>query len=216
MLPSISIITPVYNGAMTIADCIRSVQSQSYPAEHIIVDGCSTDYTIKIVKDMAPSAYILSEPDEGMYDAMNKGISLANGDIIGIMNADDYYVNNQVLSKIVKIFHIKNVDSVFADLVFVKPENLNKIVRFYRGSDFSLRQLSYGWMPPHPTFFVKREIYEKYGRFKTNYKIAADFEILARFFYKHKITFYYLPEVIVKMRTGGVSTRSLKSNWILN
>jgi glycosyltransferase involved in cell wall biosynthesis len=213
----ISIITVVRNGAHTIRDCIESVLNQTYPVEYIIIDGCSTDGTLDIVKEYGSKiSRVVSEPDKGIYDAMNKGIGLTTGDVVGILNADDFYINNQILAKIIDEFQTKSVDSVFADLVYVRPDNLNKIVRFYSGANFDLRIFAYGWMPPHPTFFVKRKIYEKYGSFRTDYKIAADFELLVRFLVKQRVSFSYLPEVLVKMRTGGASTRNLKSNWILN
>ena len=213
----ISIITVVRNEVHTIRDCIESVLGQTYPVEYIIIDGGSTDGTLDIIKEYeANIARFISGPDEGIYDAMNKGIGLATGDVVGILNADDFYIDCHVLSKIVDEFRTKSVDSVFADLVYVNPENLNKIVRFYSAADFNLNKFSYGCMPPHPTFFVKRKIYEKYGGVKTDYKIAADFELLTRFMVKQRISYSYLPEVIVKMRTGGISTRNFKSNWILN
>lgn len=215
-MPKISIVTVVRNGAATISDCLVSVRSQTFPVEHIIIDGCSTDSTLEIVNRVSPEARILSEPDSGIYDAMNKGIGLASGDIIGILNADDFYSDENVISKIINTFDTIPVDALFADLVFIKPDNPDKIVRYYSGANFTLSKFADGWMPPHPTFFVKRECYEKFGLFKTDYQIAADFELLARFLVSHQIRYHYLPEVIVKMRTGGLSTRSLRSNVILN
>jgi hypothetical protein len=147
---------------------------------------------------------------------MNKGLRVATGAIIGILNSDDFYIDNQVLEKVAGVFIDKKVDAVYADLVYVNPDNLNKVVRYYRAANFTPDKFAYGWMPPHPTFFVRREIYEKYGLFKTDYKIAADYELLVRFIAKYRISCHYIPEVIVKMRTGGASTKSFKSNWILN
>lgn len=216
MNTSITIITAVYNGASTIGDCLKSINSQTVAVEHIIIDGVSTDNTLDIVREISPHASILSEPDKGIYDAMNKGINLATGDIVGILNADDFYINNQVLEKVAKVFADKAVDAVFADLVFVNPSNLDKVVRYYRADNFKPSKFAYGWMPPHPTFFVRRKIYELFGTFKLDYRIAADFELLTRFLVNERVSYSYLPEVIVKMRTGGVSTRNLKSNWILN
>jgi glycosyltransferase involved in cell wall biosynthesis len=213
---SISIITATYNSAATVADCLRSVASQTEHAEHIIIDGASSDGTLEIVRRLSPGARILSEPDRGIYDAMNKGIQLASGDVIGILNSDDYFLNNQVLSKVLAAFDTYQVDGVFADLVFVRPDNPDKIVRYYRGAGFSPSRFAYGCMPPHPTFFVRRKCYEEFGSFKTGYRIAADFELMARFMVKHKMSYHYLPEILVKMRTGGASTKSLKSNVILN
>lgn len=212
----ISIITVVRNGADTIRDCIESILNQSYPVEYIVVDGCSTDGTLDIIREYAGIAKIISEPDQGIYDAMNKGIKLASGDIVGILNSDDFYVDNNVISVIVNEFETKKLDSVFADLVFIKREEPQKIVRYYNSSHFNPKKFNYGWMPAHPTFFVKRNIYERYGLFKTDYKIASDYELLTRFLSKYKISYSYIPKVIIKMRTGGLSTKSLKSNWILN
>lgn len=213
-----SIITTVYNGAATIEDTILSVASQSYPdIEHIIIDGSSTDGTLSLIKKHGNKvAKFISEPDNGIYDAMNKGISIATGDIVGILNSDDVYYNNQCISTVVSEFQKQSVGSIFADLVYVCRDNLQKVVRYYSSANFSPRKFAFGWMPAHPTFFVRRKLYEKYGKFKTDYTIAADYELLVRFLAKHKITYSYVPEVLVKMRVGGTSTKSLKSNWILN
>jgi glycosyltransferase involved in cell wall biosynthesis len=214
----VSIITVVYNNKVTIADAIESVLSQDYPEiEHIIIDGLSTDGTQEIIRSYGDRiTRFVSEKDKGIYDAMNKGIKLASGNIIGILNSDDFYENNDVISTVVKEFEAKNVDSVFADLVFITREEPQKIVRYYDSSYFNSKRFSYGWMPAHPTFFVKRDIYERYGLFKTDYKIASDYELLARFLAKYKISYSYIPKVIIKMRTGGLSTKNLKSSWILN
>lgn len=214
----VSIITVVLNNAPYIEDCIQSVIGQNYQNyEYIIIDGGSTDGTVDIVKKY--NRYIskwISEPDQGMYDAMNKGIKLASGDVIGMLNADDWYTDSDVISIVAEEFEVKNVDSIFADLVFVKREHPQKILRYCDSSLFKAERFAYGWMPAHPTFFVKRIFYEKYGLFKTDYHIAADFELLARMLGNRKISYSYLPAIIVKMRTGGLSTKSLKSNWILN
>ncbi|WP_457747002.1 glycosyltransferase family 2 protein [Sulfurimonas sp.] len=214
----VSIITVVYNNKSTISDAIESVLTQTYKnIEYIIVDGASSDGTVDVIKSYGDKINkFVSEPDNGLYDAMNKGIELATGDVVGILNSDDFYVDRFVIDKIVKEFKEKKVDSVYADLVYVKPENLEKIVRYYDSSKFHPSKFAYGWMPAHPTFFVKKWVYEKYGRFKTDYKIAADYEILVRFLEKYKINYFYLDEVIVKMRMGGISTRGFKSNYILN
>jgi len=211
----ISIITVVWNNAKTIKDAIESVLSQTYKnIEYIVVDGASTDRTIEIVKSYGNKiTKFISEPDKGLYDAMNKGIGLATGDVVGILNSDDFYIDEYVIEKIVKEFEEKEVDSVYADLVFVKPDNLTKTVRYYDSSHFTPSKFAYGWMPAHPTFFVKKEIYDRYGVFRTDLKIGADFDILARFLYTHKISYSYMQEVLVKMRIGGVST-SFSSLWI--
>lgn len=215
-MTTISIITVTYNASTTIADCMRSVASQTMPVEHVIIDGASTDNTLDIVRELSLHAHILSEPDHGIYDAMNKGILLATGDIIGILNADDYYTNSQVLEKVLERFQESGADALFADLVYVRPENLDRVVRYYSGANFTPDKFAWGWMPPHPTFFVRRELYDRFGLFRKDYRIAADFELTARFLARHQVLYTYLPEVIVRMRTGGVSTRNLQSNWILN
>lgn len=212
----VSIITTVFNNRDTIESAVQSVLGQNYPnIEYIIVDGGSNDGTIDIInkyKDRV--AKFISEKDKGIYDGMNKGIRLASGDIIGILNSDDFYYDNNVISNVVKEFEIKNVDSVFADLVYINGNQ--KIVRYYSSSNFNPKKFAYGWMPAHPTFFIKRKIYEKYGLFKTDYEIASDYELLVRLLARYRISYSYIPKVLVKMRTGGLSTRTLKSNWILN
>lgn len=213
----ISIITVVRNNKKTIKDAIESVLGQTYKdIEYIIIDGASTDGTVKVVKSYGDKiSKFLSEPDCGLYDAMNKGIALASGDVVGILNSDDFYIDNGVIERVVKEFEKSQAGSVFADLVYVKSDNLNKVVRYYDSSHFTPQRFAYGWMPAHPTFFVRRWVYEKYGLFRTDLKIAADFDILARFLYTHKISYSYMKEVLVKMRLGGVST-SFSSIWINN
>jgi len=218
----ISIITVVYNNKDTIQDAMNSVLSQDYDnLEYIIVDGASTDGTVEVINEAIRihskrNIKFISEKDNGIYDAMNKGVKLATGDMIGMLNSDDLYINNDIISTVVNEFMTKNVDSVFADLVYVRVDDLDKIVRYYSSATFHPKKMAYGWMPAHPTFFVKREVYEQYGLFKTDYTIAADYELIARFLVKNKVSYSYIPKVLVKMRTGGASTRNLKSNWILN
>ncbi len=211
----ISIITVVWNNEATIKDAINSVLSQTYKdIEYIIVDGASTDGTIEIVKSYGDKiTKFISEADKGLYDAMNKGIALATGDVVGILNSDDFYIDDHVIENVVKVFHEKNVDSMFADLVYVKPDNLQKVVRYYDSSKFLPDKFQYALYPAHPTFFVKKWVYDKYGLYKTDYKIVADFDIMARFLYTHNISYAYLNQPIIKMRVGGVST-SLSSLWI--
>jgi len=211
----VSIVTVVWNNKDTIKYAIESVLSQTYPnVEYIIIDGASTDSTIEIIKGYGNKINkFISEPDHGIYDAMNKGLKLATGDVIGILNSDDMYINNHIIEKIIKIFELHNVDSLFADLVFVRSDNLERTIRYYDSSKCLPNNFKKALYPAHPTFFVKREIYEKYGYFKTDYKIAADFDLMARFLYTHNISYYYLQEPIIKMRIGGVST-SLKSLYI--
>jgi glycosyltransferase involved in cell wall biosynthesis len=215
-MPTITIITATYNAASTVGDCLQSVAAQTHPCEHIIIDGASTDTTLEIVRRISPTARILTEPDEGIYDAMNKGIRLATGDIVGILNADDFYIDPFVLEKVTTFFRDSDAEVIFADLLYVRPDNLKKAVRYYSGANFTPEKFAWGWMPPHPTLFVRRELYDRYGLFRTDYRIAADFELTARFLFRHRVRYAYLPEVFVLMRTGGISTRNFSSNWILN
>ena len=214
----ISIITVSYNSRSTIADTIFSVNGQAYPdKEHIVIDGGSTDGTFeKVLHHRDKLSKIISEEDRGIYDAMNKGVSLADGDIIGFLNSDDIYADKRVLDKVVLWMERYNLDSVFGDLVYVAPRDTNRIVRYYSSKNFSPRQIAFGYMPAHPTLFFHKRVYDKYGLFKIDYQIAGDFEYVARVFVSGDIRFKYIPEVMVKMRTGGASTRSLRSNWILN
>lgn len=213
----ISIITVVRNNEKTIKDAIESVLGQTYKnIEYIIIDGKSTDGTVEVIKSYENKiSKFISEPDKGLYDAMNKGIKFSTGDVVGILNSDDFYINEFVIERVVKEFEEKKIDSLFADLVYVKSQNVNKIVRYYDSGYFNPSKFAYGWMPAHPTFFVKRSVYEKYGLFRTDLKTSADFDILARFLYTHKISYSYIKEVLVKMRLGGVST-SISSIWVNN
>jgi glycosyltransferase involved in cell wall biosynthesis len=214
----VSIITVTLNSAEYIEDCIKSVVCQNHKEiEHIVIDGGSTDGTIDVIRKFDNKiASWVSEPDSGIYDAMNKGIRMATGDVVGILNADDFYVSNEVISLIKNEFFSKHVDSVFADLVYVKRNNNDAVVRYYQSSNFHPQKFAYGWMPAHPTFFVKRHFYDQYGTFKTDYRIAADFELLVRFLAKYQLSFSYIPKVIIKMRAGGLSTKNIKSNLTLN
>jgi glycosyltransferase involved in cell wall biosynthesis len=212
----ISIITVTYNSEKTINETLESVFRQNYAnIEHIIVDGGSVDDTIDIVRSYGSNIEkFISEPDEGIYDAMNKGISLASGDVIGILNSDDFYINEFVIEKVAKEFE-KKIDCLYADLVYVRAGNLNKTVRYYDSGRFSPSKFSHGWMPAHPTFFVKKDVYNKYGAFRTDLKIAADFDLMIKFLYTHNLVYSYIKEPIIKMRIGGVST-SFSSIWINN
>jgi len=214
----ISIITVVLNNKPYIEDCINSVLGQSYKnIDYIIVDGGSTDGTVDVIRKYERHlSHWLSEKDRGIYEAMNKGIKLATGEVVGILNSDDYYENGDVIAAVAEEFHKQEVASVFADLVYVKRDDTSVVVRYYDSSFFSPEKFAYGWMPAHPTFFVKRIYYELYGLFKTDYRIAADYELLTRFLGKYGISYRHISKVIVRMRTGGVSTRNLKRNWILN
>lgn len=208
----ISIITVAYNSAKTIEDTLNSVVNQDYRSiEYIIIDGGSTDDTLQIVeKYKSQIAFILSEKDKGIYDAMNKGIASATGDIIGILNSDDFYTHSHVLSKIVSEFK-PGIDGVYADLVYVDPVDTAKTTRTWKSGNYKVGAFLKGWMPPHPTFFVRKEIYDKYGAYALNLSSAADYEFMLRVIHKHVIKLAYLPETIVRMRAGGASNASLKN-----
>ncbi len=209
----ISIITAVLNKRDTIEDCIMSVQSQTYRnIEHIIVDGGSRDGTLEIIKKHQNNiAKVVSEPDNGIYDALNKGFKLATGDIIGFLHADDIYASETVLEKVIDVFIKYDVDSCYGDLLYVDKNNINKVIRYWKSSEFKEGSFKYGLHPPHPTFFVKKWVYDKYGGFNTDFKISSDYELMLRFLEKYKIKAYYIPEVLVKMRWGGKSNKSLKN-----
>jgi glycosyltransferase involved in cell wall biosynthesis len=211
--PKISIITISYNAAETISDTIKSVINQDYEnIEYIIVDGGSKDKTADIVRSFGFEIdTFVSEKDKGIYDAMNKGLAMATGDVIGILNADDVYADTKVISDVVKKMQEENTDSLYADLVYVKRENVNQITRYWKAGKYTSGKFLKGWMPPHPTFFVKRELYHKYGNFTLDLTTSSDYEIMLRLLHKYKISVSYLPRVITKMRLGGVSNLSLKN-----
>jgi glycosyltransferase len=210
--PKISIITVSFNSAQTIGDTLKSVAAQSHPnIEHIIIDGASTDQTMKIVADFPHVEKSISEADEGIYFAMNKGIALASGDVIGILNADDLYADDEVIAKVAAVFEDAAVDATYADLVFVDREDVSKVFRTWKSGPFKRSSMYNGWMPPHPTFFVRRSVYEKYGHFNTILRSAADYELMLRFLLKHEISLSYIPQTIINMRQGGKSTASISN-----
>jgi len=213
----ISVITVTYNSAATLADTLNSVRQQDYPhVEHILVDGGSTDGTVDIIRSYPHVAKWISEKDKGLYDAINKGIQMAEGDVVGILNSDDFFPANDIMSKIAGAFAANKVDAVFGDIAFVRPGRLDKIVRLYSSRKFTPRRFAYGYMPAHPSFYVSKRCYDAMGLYKFDYKIAADYELLMRFIYKHKIPYFYLPEILVYMRTGGVSNKNVLSRYVLN
>lgn len=206
--PTISIITVCYNSARTIRETIDSVLKQDYPKiEYIIVDGASTDQTKDIIASYKSGiAVFKSEKDRGLYDAMNKAIDLATGEVVGILNSDDIYASHDVISTVMNEFVSKNVDCVFGDLYYFRTGNQDKALRYYRGKQFSRNKIRLGITPPHPAFFVRRQVYEKYGKFDLQFKYAADFDLMLRFLYVHSVSYSYIPMIMVKMRLGGVST----------
>lgn len=214
---TISIITATYNSAATIRDTLDCVSSQTYQdIEHIIVDGRSTDKTLDIVAAYPHVAKIHSEKDNGIYDAMNKGVGMATGDIIGILNSDDMYTDELVLQKVAEAFADPNVMTVYADLQYVDQDNPEKIIRTWKTGNFNKKRFYYGWMPPHPTFFVRKEVYEQVGLFNTSLRSAADYELMLRVLVKYGMSVAYIPHVIVRMRTGGMSNASLRNRLLAN
>lgn len=213
----VSIITASYNSEKTIRDTLQSVSRQSYPdIEHLIVDGASTDSTMNIVRSFDHIAKAVSEKDNGIYDAMNKGIALATGDIIGILNSDDVFSNDNVVSAIVKLFANSKTTLVYSDLQYVDERDTSKVVRYWKSGSYDSQKFYYGWMPPHPTVFVRREIYEKFGGFDTSFRFAADYELMLRFLVRYELEAGYLEGVSVNMRMGGHSNSSLSNRWKAN
>ena len=210
----ISIITATFNSARTIRDTLESVKEQEYPyIEHLIIDGMSSDDTLQIVHQFSNVAKILSEKDKGIYDAMNKGIQASSGEIIGILNSDDVYTDSKVLSEVAAIFKDETIDACYADLQYVSAVDSGKTVRSWKSGNFSKKAFLYGWMPPHPTLFLRRRVYERAGDFNLQLKSAADYELI---FVRHNFNIRYLPRVIVKMRTGGMSNVSIKNRLSAN
>lgn len=214
----ISIITVVYNNVNTIKDTIDSVLSQTYQdIEYIIVDGQSTDGTVELVQSYGNRIHkFISEPDGGLYDAINKGIKLAGGEVIGLLHSDDLFNSPEAISSIVQAFKAEAVESVYADLHYVDKNDTRKVIRNWQSGGYSKERFTLGWMPPHPTFYVKKEVYDRLGFYDTSFKSAADYELMLRFLYKHNITTKYIPDTLVKMRIGGESNRSLKNRLRAN
>ena len=212
----ISIITIAFNSEETIEDTIKSVVAQDYKdVEYIIIDGGSTDGTLQIVDKYKDNiAKVISEPDKGIYDAMNKGVRASTGELVGILNSDDFYASNTVLSEIADA--IGDKDAIYADLVYVDRENTEKVVRYWKAGAYKEDCFFKGWMPPHPTFFIRKRLYDKYGDYNLKLKSAADYELMLRMLHKHKISVTYLPKVITKMRVGGQSNVTLKNRLKAN
>lgn len=209
----ISIITIAYNSAETIEATIQSVISQDYTdVEYIIIDGASKDATMDVVDRYRDQiAVVVSEPDQGIYDAMNKGVARATGEIVGILNSDDFYADNTVLSNVVARFNESGAEAVYADLVYVERDNPDKVVRYWKSKPYKPGMFRKGWMPAHPTFFLKNECYRTHGTYSTELRSAADYELMLRMLEKHKISAVHLPRVLTKMREGGQSNVSLKN-----
>lgn len=214
----VSIITVTYNSCLTVEDTIQSVLAQTYPnIEYIVIDGNSTDGTRLLLERYRDKiARIISEPDKGIYDAMNKGINLATGDIIGILNSDDFFTSQDVVECIVRGFELNNIDALYGDVHFVESSDLCTCVRYYSSALFSPWLFRFGFMPAHPTFYVRRECYKKYGSYDLNYKIASDYELLVRFIHNYKIRTFYLRKDFVTMRMGGISTKNIRNRLLIN
>lgn len=212
---NVTIITASFNSALSIKTCLDSVVHQNYnDIEYLIIDGKSSDATLKIIKvyqQKFPFIKLISEKDSGIYDALNKGVQLASGDIIGFVHSDDFLEFNDIIYHIVSMTKSENLDGVYGDLQYVDKSNTKKIIRSWKSCDFKPRLLKQGWMPPHPTLFLKKEVYEKHGLFDLSYRISADYDFLLRIFKDPELKFGYLPKVITKMRVGGASNKSLKN-----
>ena len=209
----ISLITAVYNNAKTIASALDSVLAQKgADLELIVIDGGSTDGTLEVLQGYADHlAVLVSEPDNGIYYALNKGIGLASGEVVGFLHSDDLLASENVLNRVSEVFADSKVGAIYGDLVYVRKDNSDVIIRYWKSGDFSSARLGWGWMPPHPTFYVRRSVYERLGMYDTEYRIAADYDCILRFLGKGNIQVVYIPEVLVKMRVGGASNRSLKN-----
>lgn len=214
----ISIITVCFQSAATVRETIESVLAQDYPdVEYIVIDGGSTDGTMDIVREYGDRIdVVISEPDKGIYDAMNKGIRAATGEVVGMLNSDDFYTDNTVVRQLIECMEESGSDTVYADLVLVDAEDTNRVIRYYDSSTFNAGRLRFGWMPAHPTFMVKRSLYESYGGYSLDYRIAADFEMIVRLLHTAGASYSYLPVVGVKMRVGGASASGLRNSWVIN
>jgi glycosyltransferase involved in cell wall biosynthesis len=214
----VSLITVTYNSGLYLEDCIRSVMRQQFAEiEHIIIDGGSSDNTLDIIRRYEPHiSRWISEKDKGMYDAINKGIHMATGDIVGILNSDDILASEDVVHSIVNCFNQHELDAVYGDLVYVNKTNTNKVVRLWKGLAYSRLHFKYGWMPAHPTFYLRRELIDDIGGYQSHYFTAADYEFMSRYMYCYRISARYLPKLIVKMRVGGQSNISLRSRLRAN
>jgi glycosyltransferase involved in cell wall biosynthesis len=214
----VSIITVTYNSAEFLEECICSVKNQDYPdIEHIIIDGGSVDATLDIIKRYeGKNVKWISEKDNGMYDALNKGMKLATGDIVGALNSDDVFASSDVVTEIVNSFCNSRIDSVYGDIVYVSQSNTKKVIRYWEGYSYNRDRFRYGWMPAHPSFYVRRELVEELGSYESHYYTAADYEFMLRYLYHYRISAQYIPKLIVKMRVGGASNKTLSARLRAN
>lgn len=207
----ISIITATLNSEKNLADCLKSVAVQTYKnIEHIVIDGGSNDKTLEIIKSSLSVSKYISEPDKGIYNALNKGISLATGDIIGFLHSDDIFSSSDIIQKIADLFS-GNIQGVYGNLVYISAENKTKIVRTWKSKPFNHKYLKYGWVPAHNTLFLRKEVYEKYGLFDISFKIAGDYDFMLSIMKSNQLNFAYLPKIVTRMRMGGVSTGNLNN-----
>ena len=214
----VTIITVTMNSARYLEDCIRSVIEQDYAdIEHIIVDGASTDGTLAIIEKYRGNIdKLISEKDDGMYDAINKGMKMAEGEIIGCLNSDDIFASPDVISKIAAGFENPGVDAVYGDLVYVDPLDISRVKREWKGIPFKRSRFKYGWMPAHPTFYFRKKLLEDFGYYETHYFTASDYEFMARYLFYFRVNALYIPRLIVKMRTGGMSNITIKKRLRAN
>lgn len=206
----ISIITVCFNSADHIADALKAVDEQTWPhREHLVIDGASRDRTMEIVREHPqPWRRSISEPDKGIYDAMNKGLRMAQGDVVGFLNSDDLYASRDVLATVAAAFEDPSIDACYGDLCYVDRDAVDSIVRYWRSSPFKPGMFSRGWCPPHPSMFIRRSVLERFGGFDLRYRIAADAELMARLMEVHRVHSRYIPRVLVRMRLGGASNAS--------
>lgn len=214
----LSVVTACYNSVRTVGDTIGSVSSQTYPEiEHVLVDGGSTDGTLDVIEARrGANSRLIPGPDKGIYDALNKGVAASSGDIIGFLHADDIYAGDDVISRVVEEFRSDTRDAVYGNVAFVRRDDIDRVVRVYDSGRFRPSRIAWGWMPAHPALFLSRRIFDRFGSFKTDYTIAADFEFVARIFSAPGFNYRYLPEVLIKMRMGGISTKGWRSTLTLN
>ena len=215
--PRISIVTVTYNALPVILSCLESVAKQTLECEHIIIDGMSTDGTKELLETYTNHRVsVLSEPDDGIYDAMNKGIQLATGEIVGLLNADDIYPTCFSLERVAQIFENPAIDACYGDLCYVTANDLEKVVRYWKAGSYNPRKFYWGWMPPHPTFFVRKRFYKELGGYNNNLSLSADYELMLRFILKNYLRVCYIPQVQVHMRVGGISNKTFNNRLMAN